>query len=197
MLVFYVPKRMDKMKDNPQHGELTSALSKEDAALYGNYTGQGIRKRDPEKYEAIVRALKHGLSLRQCADVFGVKKDVIGAICVRELGPGGMRRATENNLRLLAHKASTDLLADMDKISATQKAVVLGITLDKLERTEDRRGHPTSLTQNNTMHVHAPNISVDAVREFFSGLKGGPTGNPQTIDVKPTKETENERNKDN
>ena len=29
---------MDKMKDNPQHGELTSALSKEDAALYGTYT---------------------------------------------------------------------------------------------------------------------------------------------------------------
>ena len=94
-------------------------------------------------------------------------------------------------------KASTDLLADMDKISATQKAVVLGITLDKLERAEDRRGPPTSLTQNNTIHVHAPNISVDAVREFFSGLKGGPTGNPKTIDVEATEEPKHEPDKDN
>ena len=43
------------------------------------------------------------------------------------------------------------------------------------------------------MHVHTPDISTDAVKEFFSGLKGG----PKTIDVKPTKETENERDKDN
>jgi hypothetical protein len=186
---------MSKNKQPP--GDQLPALSGEDAAMYGRYTGQGIRKRDPEKYAAVVRALQHGLSINQCAKVFKLDKDTVGAICVRELGPGGMRKATENNLRLLAHKASTDLIEDMDKISATQKAVVLGITLDKLERAEDRRGHPTSLTQNNTMHVHAPNISVDAVREFFSGLKGGPTGNPQTIDVKPTKETENERNKDN
>jgi hypothetical protein len=181
---------------NETRENLLPALPPDEVALYAPYTGLGIRKRDPAKYDGIVRALKHGLSLRQCADVFGVKKDVIGAICVRELGPGGMRKATENNLRLLAHKASTDLLADMDKISATQKAVVLGITLDKLERAEDRRGHPSSLTQNNSLHVHAPNISAEAVREFFSGLKGTPTGNPKTIDMETTKEAEHEPDKD-
>jgi len=124
--------------------------------------------------------------------LFGVKKDVIGAICVRELGPGGMRRATENNLRLLAHKASTDLIQEMDEISATQKAVVLGITLDKLERAEDRKGQPANLTQNNNLHVHAPNISAEAVREFFSGLKGGPKGSPKTIDIEANEEQDHE-----
>jgi len=182
---------------NETRENLLPALPPDEVALYAPYTGQGIRKRDPEKYEAIVRGIQHGLSIKQCAKVFKVDKDTVGAICVRELGPGGMRKATENNLRLLAHKASTDLLADMDKISATQKAVVLGITLDKLERAEDRRGHPTSLTQNNSLHVHAPNISAEAVREFFSGLKGAPMGNPKTIDMETTKETENERDKDN
>jgi len=103
-----------------------------------------------------------------------------------------MRRATENNLRLLAHKASTDLIQEMDEISATQKAVVLGITLDKLERAEDRKGQPANLTQNNNLHVHAPNISAEAVREFFSGLKGGPKGSPKTIDIEANEEQDHE-----
>ena len=187
-MVIYVPKRMDKMKDNPQHGELTSALSKEDAALYGNYTGQGVRKRDPEKYEAIVRALKHGLSLRQCADVFGVKKDVVGAICVRELGSGGMLRATENNLRLLAHRASTDLLEQMDQISPSQKSVVMGIVLDKLEKADSRQEVPASLTQNNINITTSPNITREAVLQFFEKIQS----TPETIDINTKKETEHD-----
>ena len=187
-MVIYVPKRMDKMKDNPQHGELTSALSKEDAALYGNYTGQGIRKRDPEKYEAIVRALKHGLSLRQCADVFKVKKDTVGAICVRELGRDGMRRTTENNLRLLAHKASTDLIEDMDKISPTQKGIIMGITLDKLEKIDSRQEVPASLTQNNINITTSPNITREAVLQFFEKIQSA----PETIDISTKKEKEHD-----
>jgi hypothetical protein len=188
-LVFYVPKRMDKMKDNRHHGELTPALSKEDAALYGNYTGQGIRKRDPEKYEAIVRALKHGLSLRQCADVFKIKKDTVGAICVRELGRDGMRRTTENNLRLLAHKASTDLLEQMDQISPSQKSVVMGIVLDKLEKADSRQEVPASLTQNNINITASPNITREAVLQFFEKIQ--PT--PETIDISTKQEKEHDQ----
>ena len=164
------------------------ALSEEDAKLYGNYTGQGIRKRDPEKYDAIVRALKHGLSLRKCADVFKVKKDTAGAICVRELGRDGMRRATENNLRLLAHRASTDLLDELDQLSPSQKGIVLGIICDKLEKLDSRQEYPAALTQNNNLHLHNPNITPEAVKEFFSGLKGA----PKTIDIESAKEKDNE-----
>ena len=166
-------------KKNKNDDTQVPALSGADTKLYANYTGQGIRKRDPEKYDAIVRALKHGLSLRQCADVFKVKKDTVGAICVRELGRDGMRRTTENNLRLLAHKASTDLLEDMDKISPSQKGIIMGITLDKLDRVESRREQLPALTQNNTLNLHSPNITPEAVREFFSGLKDA----PKTIDI--------------
>jgi|TARA_B100001964_G_C14045041_1_gene514401 hypothetical protein len=166
-------------KKNKNDDTQVPALSGADTKLYANYTGQGIRKRDPEKYDAIVRALKHGLSLRQCADVFKVKKDTVGAICVRELGRDGMRRTTENNLRLLAHKASTDLIEDMDKISPSQKGIIMGITLDKLDRVESRREQLPALTQNNTLNLHSPNITPEAVREFFSGLKDA----PKTIDI--------------
>jgi hypothetical protein len=55
----------------------------------------------------------------------------------------------------------------------------MGIVLNKLERAEDRQGQPSILTQNNTVQINTLNISVDAVREFFSVLKGGPTGNPK------------------
>ena len=95
---------MKEVNDNSD--KQLPALTAEDAALYGERTGQGIRKRDPEKYEAIVRALKHGLSLRQCADVFKVKKDTVGAICVRELGRDGMRRTTGINHEKLTYRFS-------------------------------------------------------------------------------------------
>ena len=161
---------MDSKKNNNDDTQVP-ALSGADTKLYGNYTGQGIRKRDPEKYEAIVRALKHGLSLRQCADVFKVKKDTVGAICVRELGRDGMRRTTENNLRLLAHKASTDLLEQMDQISPSQKSVVMGITLDKLEKIDSRQEVPASLTQNNINITTSPNITREAVLQFFEKIQ--------------------------
>jgi len=154
--------------------------------MYGNYTGQGVRKRDPEKYDSVVRALKHGLSINQCSKVFKLDKDTVGAICVRELGSGGMRRATENNLRLLAHKASTDLIEDMDKISPAQKGIIMGITLDKLERADSRREQPTSLTQNNININATPNITPAAVREFFDSLRGA----SRTIDITTDEEEE-------
>ena len=154
--------------------------------MYGNYTGQGVRKRDPEKYASVVRALKHGLSINQCSKVFKLDKDTVGAICVRELGSGGMRRATENNLRLLAHKASTDLIEDMDKISPAQKGIIMGITLDKLERADSRREQPTSLTQNNININATPNITPAAVREFFDSLRGA----SKTIDITTEEEEE-------
>jgi hypothetical protein len=178
---------MKEVNDNSD--KQLPALTAEDAALYGERTGQGIRKRDPEKYEAIVRALKHGLSLRQCADVFKVKKDTVGAICVRELGRDGMRRTTENNLRLLAHKASTDLIEDMDKISPTQKGIIMGITLDKLEKIDSRQEVPASLTQNNINITTSPNITREAVLQFFEKIQ--PT--PETIDINTKKETEHDQ----
>jgi len=170
--------------------ELSPASSLKDLKLYGERTGQSIRTREPDKYQAIVRSLKNGLSLRQCAEVFSISKNTAGAICVRELGPGGMRKATEDNLRLLAHKASTDLLHDMDKISPAQKGVIMGIVLDKLERAEERQGQPASLTQNNSLHVHSPNISAEAVREFFSRIKSN--SSDTTIDLIPNESSTNE-----
>jgi len=177
------------MKKSDDNTEETLTVPRE-SVLYAPYTGLGVKRRDPGKYDAIVRALRHGLSLRQCSDVFGIKKDVVGAICVRELGPGGMRKATEDNLRLLAHKASTDLLHDMDKISPAQKGVIMGIVLDKLERAEERQGQPASLTQNNSLHVHSPNISAEAVREFFSRIKSN--SSDTTIDLIPNESSTNE-----
>jgi DNA-directed RNA polymerase specialized sigma24 family protein len=177
---------MKKVNDNSD--KQLPALTAEDAALYGERTGQGIRKRDPEKYEAIVRALKHGLSLRQCADVFKVKKDTVGAICVRELGRDGMRRTTENNLRLLAHKASTDLLEQMDQISPSQKSVVMGIVLDKLEKADSRQEVPASLTQNNINITTSPNITREAVLQFFEKIQSA----PESIDISTNKEKEHD-----
>ena len=99
-----------------------------------------------------------------------------------------MRKATEDNLRLLAHKASTDLLHDMDKISPAQKGVIMGIVLDKLERSEERQNQPTSLTQNNININATPNITPEAVKEFFSNLGSA----SKTFDISTKERSENE-----
>jgi hypothetical protein len=160
----------------------------QDLELYGERTGQGIRKRDPEKYGAIARALKNGLSLRQCAEVFGISKNTAGAICIRELGRDGVRKVTERNLRLLANTAAADLLEDMDKISPTQKGIIMGITLDKLEKIDSRQEVPASLTQNNINITTSPNITREAVLQFFEKIQSA----PETIDISTKKEKEHD-----
>jgi len=173
-------------------GDDQGAILPEDAAMYGKYTGQRLRGQNPEKYSAIVRALKNGLSLRQTADVFGVNRDTVGAICIRELGRDGVRKATEKNLRLLANRAASDLLEDLDSLSPAQKSVTMGIVLDKLEKIDSRQEVPTSLTQNNININATPNITPEAVREFFDSLGGG----AKTIDI-PTIDRKEHEPEDN
>ena len=191
-----VPKLMNSDGDSHGHGEPqrplatgdSGALSPEDSAMYGKYTGQRLRGKDPDKYQAIIRALKNGLSLRQTADVFGVNRDTVGAICIRELGRDGVRKATEKNLRLLANRAASDLLEDLDSLSPAQKSVTMGIVLDKLEKIDCRNETPTSLTQNNININATPNITPEAVKEFFSNLGSA----SKTFDISTEERSENE-----
>ena len=136
-------------------------VSDSDIRSYGNSTGLGLKKHDPEKYGSIVRAFQAGCSLRETAKIFGIAINTAGAICIRELGQDGIRRATMKNLQRLVHQSSGDLIESMDELSPMQKATVMGISADKLYQMEDSKPEVNAL-QVNQVNVTA-NISDDAV----------------------------------
>ena len=140
-------------------------ISDSDIRSYGNSTGLGLTKHDPEKYGSIVRAFQAGCSLRETAKIFGIAINTAGAICIRELGQDGIRRATMKNLKRLVHQSSEELLESMDKLSPMQKATVMGISADKLNQMEDSRTEMNAV-QLNQVNVNA-NISDEAVSRLI------------------------------
>ena len=163
----------------PKTPQLTSNEPTEsDLAMYGKFTGGTIKKRDPEKYASMVRALHQGLSLREVAKVFKVSKNVAGAIACRELGRDWMRNQLEVNLRKLTLRTSEDLLERMDELTPHQKAVILGISADKLERLDSQR-LAGPLTQNNIMI--APPIPQAEIEKLLNSLAG--KGEKKSVEV--------------
>ena len=139
--------------------------SKLDTSSYGNSTGLGLKKKNPEKYQTIVRAFQAGCSIRETAQIFGVAKNTAGAICMRELGQEGVRKATIQNLQRLVHESSGDLVESLDELSPMQKATVMGISADKLNQMADTKPDLSTL-QVNHFQVTA-NISDDAVTKLI------------------------------
>jgi len=103
------------------------------------------------------------------AKVFKVSKNVAGAIACRELGRDWMRNQLEVNLRKLTLRTSEDLLERMDELSPHQKAVILGISADKLERLDSQR-LAGPLTQNNIMIT--PPIPQAEIEKVLNSLAG-------------------------
>mgnify|MGYP001179025326 FL=1 len=155
-------------------------VSDSDIRSYGNSTGLGLKKHDPGKYGSIVRAFQAGCSLREAAKIFGIAKNTAGAICIRELGQDGIRRATMKNLQRLGHQSSGDLIESMDELSPMQKATVMGISADKLYQMEDSRPEVNAL-QVNQVNVTA-NISDDAVGRLIETALSKKKGET-TLDV--------------
>jgi len=140
-------------------------LPETDIRAYGKSTGLGLKKKNPEKYQTIVRAFQAGCSLRETAQIFGIAKNTAGAICMRELGQEGVRKATIQNLQRLVHESSGDLVESLDELSPMQKATVMGISADKLNQMADTK--PDLNAVQVTQFQVTANISDDAVSKLI------------------------------
>ena len=140
-------------------------LPETDIRAYGNSTGLGLKKKNPEKYQTIVRAFQAGCSIRETAQIFGIAKNTAGAICMRELGQEGVRKATIQNLQRLVHESSGDLVESLDELSPMQKATVMGISADKLNQMADTKPDLSALQV--TQFQVTANISDDAVTKLI------------------------------
>jgi hypothetical protein len=136
----------------------------------GKSLGLALKNRAPERYAAIVEALRDGASLREAAIEFGISKNTAGAIALRELGADHVRRASVANLTQLVHACSESLLNELDSVAPAQKAVIMGIAQDKLlalgATREPQLASPASLTQVNI----AANISDEAVEKLIAAV---------------------------
>jgi hypothetical protein len=140
-------------------------LPETDIRAYGNSTGLGLKKQNPEKHQTIVRAFEAGCSIRETAQIFGIAKNTAGAICMRELGQEGVRKATIQNLQRLVHESSGDLVESLDELSPMQKATVMGISADKLNQMADTK--PDLNAMQITQFQVTANISDDAVTKLI------------------------------
>ena len=160
----------------PNHETGLPALSDSDLATFGRSNGLGLRRKSPETYAAVVRALKAGCSIRETAGIFKVNKNTVHAICYRELGADGVRQATIRNLRQVVHEASEDLLEDLAGLKPTQKALVMGIACDKLAVLEGAR-------QDAALHVGQMQVIANISHEDITRLIESARMNQPTINV--------------
>ena len=109
----------------------------------------------------MVASVRAGIFRGIFQKIFKISKNTAGAICLRELGQEGLKKATIRNLQRLVHESSSDLLDSIDDLSPMQKATVMGIAADKLDGMAEPRLETPSL-QVNQIQLTA-NISDEAV----------------------------------
>ena len=145
------------------------------------YEGRGLdlKQTDPQKHSAIVAALTAGGSLREVAAQFGMSKNSVGSIAIKELGADFVKRTTVSNLVQLVNLCSEDLMSEIDGVAPTQKAIILGICSDKLLAIEQRQTHSYALP---AMHIQA-NISDAAVEKLILAATAKHTAPQPIIDI--------------
>lgn len=100
----------------------------------GSYTGERLRREEPEKYERIVGMLAMGHTYRQIRAETGVDMRVIGAINHNNGGQSAVAKRIAQNLRTFAVDAAEELAErGVDKIGLNNIAFPLGIAIDKAQ----------------------------------------------------------------
>lgn len=107
---------------------------KEGKRTAGEFTGERLFEREPEKYQAVVAALAEGIGYHRIARAFGVSVNTVRGIAARERGPVDTeKKAISLRLREFARLASDRLVDEVDLIPVDKLGIVLGIALDKVQ----------------------------------------------------------------
>ena len=137
-----------------------SVLAEEERG--GNFTGERLKQLRPQTYCEIITAIAGGASMRSIARVYHVSTNTVSAVVrseasaieavKKEIGA----RATAVH-RLAWERLEEDLLDNevMKKTSARDKAIITGITGDRLALAD---GMPTQIVEH--QHISAEDINA-------------------------------------
>lgn len=146
----------------PEYREALEGL-KEGKRAAGEFSGERLFEREPDKYRAIVAALAEGLGQRAIARAFRVSVNTVRAVMVRERGPVDTeKRVISLRLREFVRLASDRLLDEIDLIPIDKLPVALGIVADKMQLLD---GEATAIVGQS-----ADRLKVDAFNELVASL---------------------------
>lgn len=110
----------------------------------GEFTGERLHARDPDRYRAIVAALAEGIGTRAIARAYKVSPHTVRAIRAREAGPIATdKKGISDRLRQFARMASDRLVEEIDDIPVDKLPLAAGIIIDKMQLLD---GEATSIT---------------------------------------------------
>jgi len=129
------------------------------------YTGQELKRKDPERYAALVRGIKEGVSQKVLSAIFSTNQQTIAAIAKREDIEANGKAALLNRL-----KATRDALlgkmheaVENGEMKGKDCSVPFGIVTDKILQIE---GQPSTIVEHRSVQ-----ITSDSLKELLEATK--------------------------
>lgn len=110
-----------------------------------------LQQLDPNRYSAVVMALKEGLSLKKTSKLFGISAQTVSDIISgnpQELGEWKERQT--NDFKRIVNLATSRLTDEIEDIAPEKLPVLLGILTDKISTLQ---GDPTSIVKHTSSRV--------------------------------------------
>lgn len=123
------------------------------------YSGDQLRQRDPLRYEAVIRALKAGLTNKLTHELFGLSMETVAAIRKNENVAAHSDAELVNNLRHTVHVGSQKLLDAVESgvYDPEKLPVAIGILIDKIHQIE---GKPTTIVRHERGKLSPDSLQV-------------------------------------
>lgn len=129
----------------------------------GEFTGERLHARDPDRYRAIVAALAEGIGIRAIARAYRVSVNTVRAIRFRESGPIDTdKKEISTRLRQFARMASDRLVEEIDEIPIDKLPLATAIVIDKVQLLD---GEATSITG-----TAGPTVDAAKFNEWIQNL---------------------------
>jgi len=135
----------------------------------GSVTGQQLKKRDPERYNSLVKALRHGIGRETVVDIFGTSMELVAAVLtVEKIDPKSDKQIL-NKLQTAQDLAATALTEAIrsGELKASGLPVALGILTDKVAQIQ---GRPSQIVENRSISITANSLN-DLVEQAKSSSK--------------------------
>jgi len=126
-----------------------------EAAGVARYTGKGLKRVDPERYESILKAAKNGFGVDTLMEVFGVSRELgLKMIEQADRDPQAQEAFLEKLVKtrdLALERLSSAL--ESGEMKPQQLPVTTGILIDKVEQL---LGKPSTTIRHETINLSGP-----------------------------------------
>lgn len=161
--------------------EWTRGFFEESLRKEGISTGELLKEREPEKYEAILEALKNGVGILKIKKFTGAHPRTIMAIRDAniesiEIAKQQLAKRFRYISHLCAESIAEDLEDDPSKIPAQQRSIIMAISFDKAQVIE---GAPTSI-------IGKPDKTAPTHDDFLRHIEGLRSGKAEGMGLPGT-----------